>query len=660
MKSRRRESRLARVQDFMAQQRFPKARWQEVDQPLQRVWDVSGGVLSRGQKSPRVLTYHEIPLLTLDWSSAKACAWGGAQTDDLWAGRTSNPGEAAVDSSGEASTPGSLSSVTGKASDAGASVCDVWQAFLNGSPCGDHPGVFEAEWLQTAAAVSPSAGLGGLSSCVSAPGTLTGVALNRAGGTRVSRSRPVSKCPADRADESHKVMPEQAPVVRIERTGEESPTPGGSKGSKTTESRIADAEGETSDGASQEAERPIGEGLGTIQQRAGDQQQAGKALQIHRGEHSRVPEPAQKPEEVEEEEEEEERQEDPQVTQMQEDVGFGGQGSVLVHEEGQCPAPAERTKKEEEVNSVTHTSPESQKLSQDDGETIRPLPNKEESQKQVTSSNTKKETSGRMGEDMNLRGGAKEQRELPGHAGAPPQGEEGNTSSRVDAGERSAGAGSSPAAEYEGTRDVDVMESEIITTFGEDLVWTIWKEVFKTPKNDLKAEGRADTTDAASRAALPQEELGSGALSPSALLPRPSQSLESRSPEDGSQSLPSTGRALPGPSAEQERCPLVAAEQEAAQQDSFNPAEAPSSEEPHSLVWWSVFYALSHISRLTAFSGVVVGLFLYFFLCDFPAFFAVYLFSLCCWFYKWKRGQVGKVQGMEGWNAPCVQTGEML
>lgn len=755
MKSRRRESRLARVQDFMTQQRCPKARSQDVDQALQSMWGVSGGLLSRGQKSPRVLTYHEIPLLTLDWTSAKACTWDGEQADDLWAGTSSASGEAAVDSRGGPSSPGNLSNVTGNALDTKASVCDVWQAFLTGSTCRDHSGVFESEWLQTATSLSPPDHPRTPSSRVSTPDTrscqLPAVALSHAEGTRVScpgddRSKHASKCPEDRSDVCHKIMPEEARGGRIERMGEKSFTPltadleaGGSEGSESTErsrttdgisrkdrglssrpvetstdemcpnqadslkqspgwsegsenenaasanlEALKDAEVETCDGTSQET------GLGIIQQRDGDQQQAGKDLQTHRGEHNRVPHPAQKPEEEEEEQEEEDQeeqeQEDSQMIHVKEDVGSGEQGSVLSREEGRGPASEGRTK-EQEVNSATHTSQTvetraSQKVSQDNGETIRPVHNEEstadvgetrwlpsqdatESEEEDKSNNMIKETdtqrpetSARMEEDTNVRAKIEKQRDLRGHAGAP-LGEEEN---RAEAGGRSA------EAESEGTTDMDalhVVESElkkaIIRKFGEDLVRAMWEEVFKIPKDDFSVDGRADTMDAASQALPHQDEVGPAVIS-STDLPL---CLEGPVPQDRSQALTSivhVHSALCGPSAKQEKCPQKAEEEKVARQDSFNPTQAPPSgelKECDSLGWWSVFYVLSHITRLTV-SGVVVGLFLYFFLCDFPAFFAVYMFSLCCWFYKGKRQQVAKVEGMETWHAPCVQTEEIL
>lgn len=681
---------MARVQDFVTQQRFPKAPSQEVDQPLQSVWAVSGGLLSRGQTSPRVLTYHEIPLLTLDWTSAKACTWGGAQAGEE---------EAAVDSRGNLLSPGNSPKVPGKAWDTKASsVCDVWQAFLTGSTSGDHSGVFESEWLQTATSVSPS----------DRPRTPS---ASDEGGTRVSglgddMSKQASKCPADRWDESQMIG--QARGGSIERMAEEAFTPptadveagvseesesadpsrftgGSSRKDRSRFSRpvetsadgicpsraesliqspvgsegsgdgaavsgnseaLKDAGVETSDGSSKGTERMTGEGLGIVQQRDGDQQRPGEALQTRRGENNRMPEAAQKPEEEEEEEKEDEEEEEEEEEDLQkEDVEFGQQGSVLTHEEGRGPASEGRTK-EQEVNSGTQTR-EAQVVSHGDGETIRPLSNEEStadvgetrwllsqdalvSREEDKSNKTIKEadaqrpeTSGRTEEDMSLRVKTEEQRELGGHE---------NT--RVEAGDRPAEARSS-SCEYEGTRDVDavhLMEPElkraIIRKFGDDLVQAILEDVFKTPQNDLSVDGRVDTADEASQALLHQEELAPF----TDLHPRLLQ-------EDGSPALTSPGHvpsAFPGPSVQQER------------------------PESHSLVWWSVFYVLGHITRLAVISGLVLGLFLYFFLCDFPAFFAVYMFSLCCWFYKWKRRRAAKVEGMEGWHTPCVQTGEML
>lgn len=96
-----------------------------------------------------------------------------------------------------------------------------------------------------------------------------------------------------------------------------------------------------------------------------------------------------------------------------------------------------------------------------------------------------------------------------------------------------------------------------------------------------------------------------------------------------------------------------------AHKESFNRSDhkhlSTSSEklkEFDSLVWWSVLYILSHVTRLLICSLFVVGFLFIVFLCDFPAFFALYMFSLCWWFLKWKRHQVTTTKGMIG-EAKC-------
>lgn len=78
---------------------------------------------------------------------------------------------------------------------------------------------------------------------------------------------------------------------------------------------------------------------------------------------------------------------------------------------------------------------------------------------------------------------------------------------------------------------------------------------------------------------------------------------------------------------------------------------SPSSEklkESSSLVWWSMLHILCHVTRLLICVSLVAGFFFIVFLCDLPAFFALYIFSLSWWFYKWRRHQVTTNKGMEG------------
>lgn len=757
------------------------------------MWSGPGGLLDKGQTSPRVLTYHEIPLLTLDWNSAKTCTWGSAQADDLCNGRAHTSAEAPADSRGGTpcrDTRGNFPNVKGKSSDIKASVCDVWQAFLNGSSCGEHSGVLESEWLQTATSLSPSDNPKTASkhpcqppglvlnrqpegACVSSPGddgSETKFQTDTWQEFGLKGAKHVSKGPADRSDESQKVMHEQAGGGIIERMGEESCTPltadlepssGGSEStempetleSKTT--RITDnisrkdeslfsrpmasrtdeicpigsdssqqtqviastvkSEGSTNesavtgaaemdDGPSQEQGRLTGEGLEIIQQSDERPQHGGEALQLNRGGRNKVPEPTQKEEEASQ-----------------------------TGTEGRCPTPDGTTKDQQEVNPVTQerrtvVSRGMQKVPQDDGGTIGPLPNLNpadvegrrwllsqdnmESQKDISNNTSPKETctlrqpetSGRMDDGVTLRAAVtelkiEEQEELRGHAGVP---EDENRLTQLEEGELSAEAVSTSSAEHKGTKDpvaLNLTESElkkaVIEKFGEDLFWAIWEEVFKTSRNVLSVDGKVDDLDhlpTATQAVL-RKGFSSGVFSLTDLHPRPSWHLERPLPQEltSTQQIqqpagPQTGldpsallcRGLMLTAAEngqsprdsskrstsrQESRPQAREEQEVAFRDSFSPTEPPPSEElkqPDSLTWWSVFYLLSHVTRLSVFSGFAVGLFFYFFLCDFPAFFAIYMFSLCCWFYKWKRGETANTEELLGWPDPCVKTGEML
>lgn len=70
--------------------------------------------------------------------------------------------------------------------------------------------------------------------------------------------------------------------------------------------------------------------------------------------------------------------------------------------------------------------------------------------------------------------------------------------------------------------------------------------------------------------------------------------------------------------------------------------------EPGDPMWWSVFYIISHITRLIVCSLLVAGFYFVLFLCDSTAFFALYMFSMCWWFYKLKGHQVTTAKGMDG------------
>lgn len=68
-------------------------------------------------------------------------------------------------------------------------------------------------------------------------------------------------------------------------------------------------------------------------------------------------------------------------------------------------------------------------------------------------------------------------------------------------------------------------------------------------------------------------------------------------------------------------------------------------EKSDGLIWWSMLYILSYFTRLLLCALLVGGFFVIIFLYDLPSFFALYTFSVCWWFYKWRGRQVTTKQG---------------
>ncbi|XP_017280380.1 uncharacterized protein ppp1r3aa [Kryptolebias marmoratus] len=160
-KSRRRATRLARVQDYlfktMQQQLSDSAHVQKVSQHMPAPWGNSGSLPYECQKirsseSPQVLTYHQIPLLPLDWNNDPPQRCETAHVDDILAGGP----KMTLSNASEEKPVNDMWETTDEANGKEASVSDVWQAFLNGPGSKDRSDVPESEWLQTAASVSPS------------------------------------------------------------------------------------------------------------------------------------------------------------------------------------------------------------------------------------------------------------------------------------------------------------------------------------------------------------------------------------------------------------------------------------------------------------------------------------------------------------------------
>ncbi|XP_011489214.1 protein phosphatase 1 regulatory subunit 3A isoform X2 [Oryzias latipes] len=171
VKSRRRAARLARVQDFFSQRRqqllkecpCDSGSGREASQAEPPPRSDCPGVLrkcpkTRLRESPQVLTYHQIPLLPLDWNSDTAQQWGPPDAGDIWTGRAKMTlsGASEQDPASANDTWEPFPDTAGGSDNKAAAVSDVWQVFLNGPSCMGHSDVPESEWLQTAASVSPS------------------------------------------------------------------------------------------------------------------------------------------------------------------------------------------------------------------------------------------------------------------------------------------------------------------------------------------------------------------------------------------------------------------------------------------------------------------------------------------------------------------------
>ncbi|XP_077355495.1 uncharacterized protein ppp1r3aa isoform X2 [Festucalex cinctus] len=155
LKSRQRAARLAHVKEIFSQ-RWGQASSRDPASTLRP----SGEFLLKRQRK-QVLTYHQIPLITLDWDNDKQQQWVSSNMDNIWTGRA----KVTLSKASEENVKGALSvndiwrtflNGKGPSPDNESSARDVWQAFIHGPRCEDNCGVPESEWLQTAALVPPA------------------------------------------------------------------------------------------------------------------------------------------------------------------------------------------------------------------------------------------------------------------------------------------------------------------------------------------------------------------------------------------------------------------------------------------------------------------------------------------------------------------------
>lgn len=145
-----------------------------------------------------MLTYHEIPLLTLDWNSDKAHQWGVAGKGGLWPRtKTTSPAAHVDDGLPVMDEWKTFLNGTDDAAGQEASVCETWQTFLNESGCSKLSAVPESEWLQRAASVLPSNDKNSLAkSAMDGQGHELQMVVDAAIASHVGTTQPVSEGPS--------------------------------------------------------------------------------------------------------------------------------------------------------------------------------------------------------------------------------------------------------------------------------------------------------------------------------------------------------------------------------------------------------------------------------------------------------------------------------
>ncbi|XP_030198405.1 uncharacterized protein ppp1r3aa, partial [Gadus morhua] len=175
VRSRRKAARLSRVKDLLRERsplqnsHAPAGPHQNHHHPTPVLGATSDGstVVPPRQKlaaeGPKALpTYHQIPLLTLDWTSDNPQVWPTNEMEELWSGvKTQNveskpSTEGGTPSKGDPKKAFIDAKVECGVGEGTPSVCDIWQSFIDGGDHSDHSGVPESAWLQKATSMSPS------------------------------------------------------------------------------------------------------------------------------------------------------------------------------------------------------------------------------------------------------------------------------------------------------------------------------------------------------------------------------------------------------------------------------------------------------------------------------------------------------------------------
>ncbi|XP_061663056.1 uncharacterized protein LOC133493579 [Syngnathoides biaculeatus] len=185
LKSRQRAARLAHVKEIFSQS------WGQASprDPMSTLQPSGEFLLQRQRK--QVLTYHQIPLITLDWDNDKQQQWVSSNVENIWTGRA----KVSLSKASEETVKGALSVneiwgtfLNGKSPSPEnvSSVCDVWQAFIHGPRYEDNCGIPESEWPQKAASVPPTSEMPGNAPPATSPASAVGQAPSHASPAHVS------------------------------------------------------------------------------------------------------------------------------------------------------------------------------------------------------------------------------------------------------------------------------------------------------------------------------------------------------------------------------------------------------------------------------------------------------------------------------------------
>ncbi|CAL8329956.1 unnamed protein product [Boreogadus saida] len=242
VRSRRKAARLSRVKDLLRERsppqnsQAPAGPHQNHHHPTPDLGATSDGSTvdpprqKQPAEGPKALpTYHQIPLLTLDWTSDTPQVWPTKEMEELWSGvktqnvETSKPStEGGTPSKGDPKKAFTDAKVECRAEEGAPSVCDIWQSFIDGGgDHSDHSGVPESVWLQKATSMSPPS-----EQRVADPGTPSTPAAHRSlqappdtphrttTPSTVSKGPPVSVSRADGPDRHANNSQERRPAAR--------------------------------------------------------------------------------------------------------------------------------------------------------------------------------------------------------------------------------------------------------------------------------------------------------------------------------------------------------------------------------------------------------------------------------------------------------------